>query len=125
METRLKVKVYYEDTDCMGLVYHANYLKFMERGRTDYIGHLGKPIAEWNAEGCNFAVYQMTIRFRQAARLGDELEVVTTVAGGSEYRRTMKQRILAGEKVVTEADVELVCLDSSMSLRSFPPGVLE
>ncbi len=123
MERRIDVKVYYEDTDCLGIVYHANYLKFLERGRTEYIDSLGKPIIEWNREGCNFAVYQMQIKFRQAARLGDVCQVVTKHIGGSEYRKELEQRLEMNGNVVIESIVELVCLDANLELRQFPPDV--
>ena len=123
MKTTMKVKVYYEDTDCLGMVYHANYLKFLERGRTAYIDSLGKPIVQWNTEGYNFAVYQMNIRFKQTAKLGDECEVVTETMGGSDYRKKMKQTLLHDGVVITEADVDLVCLDADLNLRDFPPGL--
>ena len=123
MESRIDIKVYYEDTDCLGIVYHANYLKFLERGRTDYIDSLGKSITEWNCEGYNFAVYQMKIKFRQAARLGDVCQVVTKMTGGSEYRKIMEQRLELNGDVITEAEVELVCLDSNLELREFPPNL--
>ena len=123
METKINVKIYYEDTDCLGMVYHANYLKFLERGRTRYIDSLGKPIIEWNREGYNFAVYQMNIKFKQAARLGDECEVITEATGGSDFRKKMKQRLECGGEVITEADVDLGCLDADLNLREFPPGL--
>lgn len=123
MEKRFKVKVYYEDTDCLGMVYHANYLKFLERGRTELIDSLDKPIAQWNAEGYNFAVYQMNIKFRAPARLGDECEVVTRVAGGSEFRKQLHQTLELDGEVITEADVDLVCLDGDLKLREFPEGM--
>ena len=123
MKTTMKVKVYYEDTDCLGMVYHANYLKFLERGRTAYIDSLGKPIIEWNREGYNFAVYQMNIKFKQTAKLGDECEVVTEATGGSDYRKKMKQTLLLDGEVITEADVDLVCLDADLNLRDFPSGL--
>ncbi len=123
MEKRLLVKVYYEDTDCLGMVYHANYLKFLERGRTELIDGLDRPIADWNRDGFNFAVYQMNIKFRAPARLGDECEVVTRVVGGSEYRKKLHQTLELGGEVITEAEVELVCLDADLKLREFPPGL--
>ena len=124
MERRLEIKVYYEDTDCLGIVYHANYLKFFERGRTNYFNSLGKPILEWNREGYNFAVYQMQIKFRQAARLGDVCHVVTRLgADHSEYRKKMEQRIELRGDIITEAVVELVCLDANLELREFPAGL--
>ena len=123
MERTIDVKIYYEDTDCLGIVYHANYLKFLERGRTEYIDSLGKPIIQWNEEGFNFAVYQMQIKFRQPARLGDICKVITISTGGSSYRKEMKQRMELNGKIVVEASVDLVCLDANLELREFPPGL--
>ena len=118
MEKRIEIKVYYEDTDCLGVVYHANYLRFLERGRTDFIDSLGKSVVEWNREGYNFAVYQIEIKFKNAARLGDICQVVTDMAeGGSEYRKKIGQRIELNGKVITEAVVDLVCLDTNLELR--------
>ncbi|MDY6935708.1 MAG: YbgC/FadM family acyl-CoA thioesterase [Spirochaetota bacterium] len=124
MEKRIEIKVYYEDTDCLGVVYHANYLRFLERGRTDFIDSLGKSVVEWNREGYNFAVYQIEIKFKNAARLGDICRVVTDMAeGGSEYRKKIGQRIELNGKVITEAVVDLVCLDTNLELREFPKGL--
>ncbi len=120
METRLTVKVYYEDTDALGVVYYANYLKYLERGRTEWIGAQGKPIEAWNAEGVVFAVFQLRIKFLKPARLGDECVVVTAPGGGGVYRKKMVQRIERGAEVITEAEVEIVCLDRELRLCEFP-----
>lgn len=68
MEHRLTCKVYYEDTDALGVVYHTNYLKYMERGRSEYVERFGKPIWEWNQSGYYIVVYAMNIRFKNALR---------------------------------------------------------
>jgi len=94
VEHRISFKVYYEDTDSLGVVYHANYLKYLERARTERLDASGKPIRHWNQEGFNFAVYKLEVTFLKPARLGDVCEVVTTPQGGSEYRQTLKQVIL-------------------------------
>ncbi len=120
MEHRIKVKIYYEDTDSLGVVYYANYLKFLERARTELIDASERPVQRWNAEGFNFAVYQLQIKFLKPARLGDQLEVLTTISGGTDYRRKLTQTILRGGEVITEAKVDLVCLDSELKLREFP-----
>ncbi len=125
MEKTIDVKIYYEDTDCLGIVYHANYLKFLERGRTDYIDSLGKPIIEWNRDGFNFAVYQMQIKFQQAAKLGDLCRVVTKHTGGSPYRKELEQRLERNGEIIVKAVVELVCLDKSLELREFPVGIFD
>ena len=126
MEHKLDVKVYYEDTDCLGIVYHSNYLKYMERGRSEYISLKGKPIQKLNEEGLNFAVYEMKITFKKAARLGDILQVITEPGqGGSEYRKKLIQRIELNGQTIISAEVDIVCLDNSMQLRTIPEGIFE
>lgn len=121
MEHRLICKVYYEDTDALGVVYHANYLKYMERARSEYVELFGKPIWEWNRLGYYIVVYAMNIRFKRAAQLGDTLEVVSTFSLQSPYRGLFKQRVERDGQVCVEADVELTCLDPQRNLREFPP----
>ncbi len=126
MEHRLDVKVYYEDTDCLGIVYHSNYLKYMERGRSEFISLKGKPINQLNAEGMNFAVYEMKIKFLKAAKLGDVLQVVTRLGNEkSEYRRRLIQRVELNGTVMVDAEVDVVCLDSNKQLRIFPAGIMD
>jgi acyl-CoA thioester hydrolase len=124
MEHKIEVKVYYEDTDCLGIVYHANYLRFMERGRTEYFNSIGKPIWEMNEQGYNFVVFEMKIKFLKAAKLGDICQVITkTGEGGSEYRKKMIQRIESKGVVIVEAEVDVICLDKDKQLRVFPAGI--
>lgn len=120
MEHRVTYKVYYEDTDCIGIVYHANYLKYMERGRTEYIAHHGRDIQEWNQLGFYFVVYSMTIKFRKAATLGDILDVISTFTLTSQFRGLFRQRIEREGVLIVEAEVELVCLDANQSLQPMP-----
>jgi tol-pal system-associated acyl-CoA thioesterase len=117
------VKVYYEDTDALGVVYYANYLRYLERARSEWIALGGKPVEEWNREGALFAVYQLRMKFLRPARLGDLCEVVTRYLGGSDYRKKLEQRILRGGETITEAEVEIVCLDRELQLQEFPPGI--
>jgi acyl-CoA thioester hydrolase len=123
MEHRFDVKVYYEDTDSLGMVYYANYLRYLERARTELVAAEGKAIQQWNAEGYNFAVFEVRIRFLKPARLGDTLTVVTTNIGGSDFRRKLQQNLERDGEVVTEAKVDLVCLDRRMELAEFPAGI--
>lgn len=124
MQHTIEIKVYYEDTDALGMVYYANYLKYFERGRTELIDSLGEPIQTWNARGFLFAVYKVAVTYRQPARLGDVCRVVTAVAGGSDYRRKLRQQLERGGEVLTEASVDLVCLDRELQLQEFPAGLL-
>ena len=120
MEHRVAYKVYYEDTDCLGVVYYANYLKYLERGRTEFVGAHGRDIRDWNKDGYNFVVYAMNIRFRRAASLGDLLDVVSSFKLSSSYRGLFHQRIERGGELIVEADVEIVCLDARQELIEFP-----
>ena len=121
MEHRVSYKVYYEDTDSLGVVYYANYLKYLERGRTEFVGEIsGRDIRRWNEDGYNFVVYAMNIKFKKPAELGDTIDVVTTFASASAYRGVFKQRIERAGDIIVEADVEIVCLNKARAVREFP-----
>jgi acyl-CoA thioester hydrolase len=123
MEQRVTYKVYYEDTDCLGVVYHANYLKYLERGRTEFIGVTGRSIADWNREGVAVVVYAMNVKFKKPAVLGDALDVVSRFRVDSDFRGTFIQRIERGGELLLIADVEVVCLDREQKLRDLPEGL--
>ena len=119
------VRVYYEDTDLSGLVYHANYLKFFERAREHYIGP--ELLAElFEEEGLGFVVYEASMSFKRGAQLGDELQIRTTVDRESDYRAVFHQSAwLDGEETpLVEADIDLVCIDGDGELVPLP-GVIE
>jgi acyl-CoA thioester hydrolase len=120
------ITVYYEDTDFTGLVYHANYLKFMERAREHLLG-MDNQRRLWDDEGLGFAVYRLECRFRAAARHADELEVRTTVSSPTPYRAVFQQDVhrVGGDKPLVEGVVELVCIDRAGSLQRMPPWILE
>ena len=120
----ITIKVYYEDTDSLGVVYYANYLKFFERGRTELVEGTGRSVQDWNREGFNFAVYKMSVTFLAPARLGDVCQVKTTVAGGTSFRVRMHQELWRDETKITEADVTLVCLDGQLQLREIPDALV-
>lgn len=106
------VRVYYEDTDLAGIVYHANYLKFMERARTEYLRDLGIDQTAMASEdaGVFFAVRGMDIDFLAAARFDDVLSVQSMPIAMTGARGTMDQRILCGERVLCTARVTVACL---------------
>jgi acyl-CoA thioester hydrolase len=117
---RVSYKVYYEDTDSLGVVYYANYLKYLERGRTEYVAQFGKDIRDWNKDGYYFVVYGMNIRFRKPAELGDMIDVVSTYSLPSAYRALFHQRVERSGELLVEADVEVVCLGLNRMVREFP-----
>lgn len=120
-EASLRVKVYYEDTDSLGIVYYANYLKYFERGRTELFESAGLNLLEWNQKGFNVAVFKANITYHAPARLGDVCEVRTyRLEGRSGYRLPLKQELWLNEQCITEADIQLVCLDRDFELQEFP-----
>lgn len=124
-EHRFPVRVYYEDTDLSGAVYHANYLKFFERAREHYIGP--ELLAElWNERELGFVVYEANLRFKRSARLADELEVRSTVERDSDYRVTFHQSVWMkdGDAPLVEGTIELVCVEKNGELTELP-GVIE
>jgi acyl-CoA thioester hydrolase len=120
MQHRVSFKVYYEDTDCLGVVYHANYLKYLERGRTEFVTHTGKSIAAWNRDGIAVVVYAIELKFKKPAVLEDTVEVISTFRVDSDYRGTFEQRIERQGELLVEAQVEIVCLDDRQQLRELP-----
>lgn len=107
------VRVYYEDTDGGGVVYHANYLKFMERARTEWLRSLGFDQAVLRRDlGVLFVVRELRLKYRKPACFDDALEVMTELSGVGRSLLEFGQTILRGEETLTEAGVEVVCVDA-------------
>ena len=105
-EHRFALSVYFEDTDAYGIVYYANYLKYMERARSDMIRAAGvDQVAELNASGSAYAVAEVSIRYVRPARLGDDLVVVSTVEAVRGVSVLIKQRVMRGAELLTDASV--------------------
>jgi acyl-CoA thioester hydrolase len=109
----MPVRVYYEDTDFTGIVYHANYLRYLERGRSNYLRLLGADQsvlfeqAQAEAPGFAFVVRSMTIDFRKPARMDDVLDVVTAYEEIKGASITLHQRILRGDELLIDAHVRV------------------
>lgn len=109
----MTVRVYYEDTDFTGIVYHANYLRFMERGRTNYLRLIGADQrglfeqAQEEAPGFAFVVRQMSMNFRKPAKMDDVLEIVTECAEVKGASVMMAQRVMRGEDLLLDAQVQV------------------
>ena len=109
---RFPVRVYYEDTDAAGVVYYANYLKFMERARTEWLSSLGFELAPLeHVQGIAFAVQRVEIDYRLPARLGDRLDITLALLELTRARMRVLQEILHDERLVAHARVALVCLN--------------
>jgi len=106
------VRVYYEDTDMAGVVYYANYLRFLERARTEWLAVLGFELATVEREhGITFVVHHVDIRYHQPARLGDRLDVTATLGELGRARMLMQQDVRRGPETLVEARVTLACVD--------------
>ena len=111
---RFPVRVYYEDTDAAGVVYYANYLKFMERARTEWLSALGFPLAAFERDhGVVFVVHRCEIDFHLSARLNDALDVTVEPAKVGASTLKARQQVLRGADVVTSALITLACLDAA------------
>ncbi|CAM5777300.1 tol-pal system-associated acyl-CoA thioesterase [Labrys miyagiensis] len=108
---RLPLRVYYEDTDFSGIVYHANYLRFFERGRTEFIRALGvDQMALHRDEGIAFAVRSISVDFLRPALMDDIVEVETRAGEVRGPSLNLIQTIRRGEEVLTTAKVLVVCI---------------
>ena len=110
----IPVRVYYEDTDSGGVVYHSNYLNFMERARTEWLRSLGFEQDTLLRElGVIFAVSSVGIEFRKPARFNELVKVTVSVARRGAASLTLKQAVIRGEEVLAEAEVRVACLDAA------------
>ena len=108
----LPLRVYYEDTDAGGVVYYANYLRFLERARTEWLRAMGFEQAKLMEEtGLAFAVRSLKAEYLKPARLDDELRVVSGIASHGRVQVVFDQRIERGDDILLTAMVRVACLD--------------
>jgi len=121
-----KIRVYYEDTDFTGIVYHANYLKFAERGRTNFLRLLGINHSDLiNDENPKyFVVYSMETKFLGASTIDDILEVRSYFKGITGPRLRIDQEIFNKERNLFSAKIEFAILDKDGKPRKFPDDMI-
>jgi acyl-CoA thioester hydrolase len=119
----LPVRVYYEDTDFTGLVYHASYVRFFERGRSDFLRLSGVDHVSMGRLDTAFAVTRLEVDFRRAAGIDDALWVRTRFQSVRGPRIVIAQSIRRGDEVLTSAMVHLACIDGKGRARR-PPAIL-
>ncbi|MFN3233044.1 MAG: YbgC/FadM family acyl-CoA thioesterase [Alphaproteobacteria bacterium] len=114
---RLPVRVYFEDTDSAGMVYHANYLHFMERARTEILRACGVSLSATidapGPESMRYAVSRCEIDYLQQSKLDDMLEVRTVSRGVGAAYFDVSQDIFRGDTPVTRGDIRVVCLNEN------------
>lgn len=124
---RLPVRIYYEDTDFSGLVYHANYLRFFERGRSDFLRLAGVHHNELleGAEPLAFAVNKIIVEFLKPARIDDALTVKTAFETTRGPRIFIVQTLERGGETLVKADVQVCCISLTGRPRKPPALLLE
>lgn len=121
MTHRFALRVYYEDTDLAGIVYYANYLKFIERGRSEWVRSLGVDQARLKAEaGMVFAVRRVEADYLRPARFDDELLVETRAVNVTAARIVLDQAVMRGTERLFQAQVVLVCLGEASAAARIP-----
>lgn len=112
-EHHFALHVYFEDTDAYGVVYYANYLKFMERARSDMIRAAGvDQVTELQRSGSAYVVVEVNIRYVKPGRLGDDLVVVSTVEEVRAASVLIQQRVMRGTELLTDARLTAAFLDA-------------
>jgi acyl-CoA thioester hydrolase len=119
-----QVRVYYEDTDFSGNVYHASFLKFFERARTEFLRAEGVHHSELARDGIAFAVRSMNIDFAGAAHIDDVLTITTEIVEVSGAKLTLDQTIARGSEQITMARVLVVAINGEGRATRLPKVVL-
>jgi len=120
------IRVYYEDTDSGGVVYHSNYLNFMERARTEWLRALGFEQDKIRSEyQLLFAVHSMQLTYKRPARFNDALLIRSRLHKASGASMQFEQNIYRGEELLCEASVRIACLDAeSFRPKPIPNSIL-
>lgn len=123
---QMDVRVYYEDTDAGGIVYHTGYLRFAERGRTELLRAAGFNHAELLAEaGIAFAVISMNVDFKSPARLDDLVTVKTAITDMRGASMGMHQQVLLKNKLLVDITLRIACLDQAGKAARLPSRLKE
>ena len=120
---RWPIRVYYEDTDLAGIVYYANYLRFIERARSEMVRAAGIDQTAMKAAGQVFAVARLEADYRAPAKFDDELIVETSVTKTTPARLTLQQVVTRESTLIFEAKVVLVCLGPDGRPTRLPPQI--
>ncbi len=123
---RLPVRVYYQDTDAGGVVFHAQYLAFMERARTELLNERGFDLPRFAEESrILFMVHGITVRYHRPARLNDMLDVSARVASIGPASVDFEQRVERGQELLVEARVRLALVDRDRQRPARMPATLK
>lgn len=108
----IEIRIYYEDTDSGGVVYNANYLKFCERGRTEFMRHLGFNQQQLRQQNIAFAVRKASINYILPARLDDKITLTTAIQKLKKASVIFKQSIKRDNTILCQAEVVIACINA-------------
>ncbi len=117
------IRVYYEDTDLAGIVYYANYLKFIERARSEWVRELGVDQVEMKAEGYVFAVRRVEADYLMPAKFDDQLVVETDLVENSGVRLIVRQEVKRADVVLFTALVTIICINAGGAAARLPAAI--
>ncbi len=122
----MQIRVYYEDTDCGGVVYYANFLRYFERARTEFLRDRGFEVAAYAAAGLVFVVSHAEVSYQAPARYNDVLDIDTAVVDVTRTSLTFAHvlRRISDERVIVEGAARLVCVDERGKPRRLPDDLL-
>ncbi len=122
----MEIRIYYEDTDCGGVVYYANYLKYFERARTQYLEERDLSVAELKDKGTQFLVVHAEIDYRSPARYGETLEIETKLEGTGRasvtFAHVLRER--GSRRLVVEGSAKLVTVDDQLKVKRLDEPIL-
>lgn len=119
-------RVYYEDTDAAGVVYYANYLKFAERARTEWLrSHGFDQSLLWEQKGVGFVVRRCEISYIRPGRLDDLITVKTSLQEAGKARMKLAQQCFRGEDLLVEMEVEIACVDKNFRATRIPGDMID
>ena len=121
------VRVYWEDTDAGGIVFYANYLKFFERARTEWLRALGHSQQEMvDTTGCMFVVQETTVRYMKPARLDDQLTITVDVRERGRASLRIAQQAWCGDRLLAEGEIRIGCVErATMKPHRIPGPIFE
>ncbi len=121
----MNIRVYYEDTDCGGVVYYANYLRFMERSRTEFLRDLGIDQVVYQKQGIFFVVIDAHVKYRAPARYDDLLTIESSVIDLSSAAVVFETRINRDHTLLVKGEVKLACISAEGHARKIPEEIRE
>lgn len=123
----LEINIYYEDTDCGGVVYYANYLRYFERARTEYIKSKGISLADWQKKGIIFTVANAQVKYLNPAYYGETLLISTKIPEKKGARITFHHTVTEKKdnKIIVTGNITLVCIKSNGRPTRLPKEFIE